>query len=194
MNIFSKLFGSKRNTPIVNNANLPEDKQKVVETLEVEPPAVELFTDSEKPKETKVIQVRQQGRITQFLEGNFHLMGIHDGYEYHSSETRDLGKRKIMAEFLLILDQQIQENQERKLKLKHLIVDVTSVSPSTLQKLQSTLEELNTSIDTLQHQKELSVDNEGWVMNAIHSYQKGFTQGLDDYIAGEELLNSIKNI
>jgi hypothetical protein len=42
-------------------------------------------------------------------------------------------------------------------------------------------------------QKDLSIENEGWVMNTIHSYQQGFIQGLNDFLERENLLNSIKN-
>ena len=46
---------------------------------------------------------------------------------------------------------------------------------------------------SLDQQKALSVDDEGWVMDAIHLYEKGFTKGVKDYLAGEAFLinNSI---
>lgn len=78
--------------------------------------------------------------------------------------------------------------------MKNIIVDVTKISDEARQKLENVIEELNASLNTLQKQKELSAENEGWVMSAIHSYHQGFVQGLNDYIAGENLLNSIKNI
>lgn len=193
MNFFSRLFGSKKNSN-VNVVNLPANQEKVVDESNVEAPPVELFIDSEQPKQSNAVQSTQHSKITLFLDRNYHSLGIRDGYEYHSSETLDTGKKKIRAEFQLILDQQIQEKQEKRLQLQHLIIDVTAISPLTLQKLQKTIEDLNSSIDLLHKQKELSIENEGWVMNAIHSYHQGFTQGLNDFIAGEELLNSIKNI
>ena len=74
------------------------------------------------------------------------------------------------------------------------MVDVSKVSEDTRQKLENTVDELNSSMDKLQKQKELSAENEGWVMNAIHSYHQGFVQGMNDFILGENLVNSIKNI
>lgn len=73
-------------------------------------------------------------------------------------------------------------------------MNVEKIAEETKRNLELTIEELNSSIALLQKQKELSAENEGWVMNAIHSYHQGFVQGLSDYIAGENLLNSIKNI
>jgi hypothetical protein len=119
-------------------------------------------------------------------------MGINDGYEYHSLETLETGKKKIRAEFQLIVDQCIQEKFASRLQMRNLIVDVSKVSDDARQKLENTVEELNSSLALLEKQKELSAENEGWVMNAIHSYHQGFVQGLNDYIAGENLLNSIK--
>jgi hypothetical protein len=192
MNIFSRLFGNK--AKVITTETINSDSRDMATNItNVDAPPAELFIDSEQPK-TTVSSTQEQSKITLFLNRNYHSLGVHDGYEYHSSETFDTGKKKIRAEFLLILDQVIQEKQEKKLQMQNLIIDVSSVSPSALQKLQNTINELNTSIETLQRQKELSIENEGWVMNAIHSYHQGFTQGLNDYIAGEELLNSIKNI
>ncbi len=75
-----------------------------------------------------------------------------------------------------------------------MIVYVGKIADTTRQTLENTIEELNASLDLLQKQKELSSENKGWVMNAVHSYHQGFIQGLNDYIIGENLLNSIKNI
>jgi hypothetical protein len=193
MNFFSRLFGSNKNSN-VDAVNPSANQEKVVDESNVEAPSVELFIDSEQPQHSNVVQPTQQSKITWFLDRNHHALGIRDGYEYRSSETLDTGKRKMRAEFQLILDRQIQEKQQKRLQLEHLAIDVTAVSPLTLQKLQKTIADLDTSIELLYKQKELSIENEGWVMNAIHSYHQGFTQGLNDYIAGEELLNSINNI
>lgn len=192
MNIFSKLFG-KTKLSVLNNTAIPETKENIGSTADNKTPDMDLFIESEEPT-AKPVQVQEESKITQFLNRNYYALGVHDGHEYHSSDNLTIGKRKIGTEFRFILDHEIQEKEERRLQLENLITDVSAVSPLTVQKLQNTLQKLSSAIDKLEKQKELSIEEEGWVMNAIYSYQQGFAQGLTDYIDSEELLNSIKNI
>jgi hypothetical protein len=191
MSILSKIFNirAKNQETIVS-----EPEKTLVEQSQESIPPVDLFIDNEPPTIGQQFQTESQSKITSFLNRNYHSMGTNDGYEYHSQETLETGKKKIRASFQLMLDQEIQEKSDRRLQLKNMIVDVAKVSDETRQKLENTFEELNISINKLQKQKELSIENEGWVMNAIHGYHQGFVQGLNDYIAGENLLMSIKNL
>jgi hypothetical protein len=193
MNILSKLFGGKTQTE--NSAIIvTEPRTTVIENQSENVPPIDLFIDNEVPQPEPQIAPETQNKITVFLSRNYHSMGTNDGYEYHSQETLEVGKKKIRAEFQLIIDHSIQEKFGSRLQMRNLIVDVTKVSDDARQKLENTVEELNSSLALLQKQKELSAENEGWVMNAVHSYHQGFVQGLNDYITGENLLNSVKNI
>ncbi len=193
MNFLSKFFDNKTKT---NNPikMITEPKSIAVETPEENIPPVDLFIDNEAPQPEKQAATETESKITVFLNRNYQSMGINDGYEYHSQETLETAKKKIRAEFQLIVDQSIQEKFGNRLQMKNLVVDVAKVSDDARQKLENTIEELNSSLNILQKQKELSAENEGWVMNAVHSYHQGFVQGLNDYISGENLLYSIKNI
>ncbi len=192
MNIIEKLFGGRAKTE--NPVTTITDPQLTVADQPENIPPMDIFIDNEVPQPERELTEETKSKITLFLERNYHSMGINDGYEYHSHETLEMGKKKIRAEFQLIVDQTIQEKSERRLQLRMLIVNVEKIAEETKRNLELTIEELNSSIALLQKQKELSAENEGWVMNAIHSYHQGFVQGLSDYIAGENLLNSIKNI
>ena len=192
MNIIEKLFGGRAKTE--NPVTTITDPQLTVADQPENIPPMDIFIDNEVPQPERQLTEETKSKITLFLERNYHSMGINDGYEYHSHETLEMGKKKIRAEFQLIIDQTIQEKSERRLQLRMLIVNVEKIAEETKRNLELTIEELNSSIALLQKQKELSAENEGWVMNAIHSYHQGFVQGLSDYIAGENLLNSIKNI
>ncbi len=193
MSILSKFFGSKTQTenPI---KMIEEPLTTVVETQAENIPPVDLFIDNEAPQPEQQAAAETQSKITIFLNRNYHSIGTNDGYEYHSQETLEVGKKKIKAEFQLIVDQAIQEKFGSRLQMKNMIAHVGQIADTTRQTLENTIEELNSSLALLQKQKELSSENEGWVMNAIHSYHQGFIQGLNDYIIGENLLNSIKNI
>ena len=191
MSILKYLFGIKGKTETTKSA-VAEPITVSEQQTEFAPP-IELFIDNEAPKPEQRVE-QAQSRVAAFLNRDCHSIGIHDGYEYHSQETLETAKKKIRAEFQLIIDQSIQEKLVNRLQMKNMIVDVNKVSDDARQKLENTIEELDASLAILQSQKGLSAENEGWVMNAIHTYQQGFVQGLNDWLAGEHLLNSIKNI
>lgn len=194
MNILKTIFGSSNKNEHLSAKAFAPQETSVVESLPENTPPIELFIDNEPPQgQQQKTPSDSKSKISTFLERNYHSIGINDGYEYHSFETLETGKKKIRAEFQLIIDQMIQEKSERRLQLKMMIVNVEKIADETRRNLELTIDELNTSIELLNKQKELSSENEGWVMNAIHSYHQGFVQGLNDFIASESLLNSIKN-
>lgn len=188
MSILKYLFGSKGKI----ETSITEPTITAKKQTEMIPP-IDLFIDNEAPQPLPTVE-QPQSRVNVFLSRNYHSIGIHDGHEYHSQETLGTAQKKIRAEFQLIIDQAIQEKLASRLQLKNMIVDVNKISDDARQKLENTIEELEVSLSILKSQKELSAENEGWVMNAIHSYQQGFIQGLNDWLASEYLINSIKNI
>lgn len=194
MNIFKNLFGTKGKTETQESKTIVSSETTALEFPSVNTPSADLFVDYQTPEREQQPVVEAQSRISAFLNRNFHSMGANDGFEYHSHETLDIAKRKIRAEFQFIIDQSIQEKIARKLQIRNLIVDVTTISDDTREKLENTIEEINSSLTILRNQKEFSSENEGWVMKAIHSYHQGFIQGFKDWLAGEQLINSINNI
>ncbi|MBK9482590.1 MAG: hypothetical protein IPO02_11545 [Bacteroidetes bacterium] len=194
MNILKNLFWGLGKTRQSEPTPYALHEPTILEPTSESVPPVELFVDNEVPQPEQKIAADTQNVLTMFLNRNYHSMGINDGFEYLSNETLETGKKKIRASFQLIVDQILQEKSTSRLQINNLMVDVSKVSEDTRQKLENTVDELNSSMDKLQKQKELSAENEGWVMNAIHSYHQGFVQGMNDFILGENLLNSIKNI
>jgi hypothetical protein len=191
MYIFN-LFRKTPKTPEHSNSEVLEKTPDSENIMRVTPP-LDLFVDNEEPALKIKSEVAPKNRIREFLNRNFHAMGVNEGFEYHSGEIMDSGKTRIRAEFQLIMDQDIQDKKERLLEMRHLIIDVKNLSESAKEKLELTIEELNASVSLLESQKELAALEEGWVMNAIHAYQQGFIQGLNDYIDGEQFLNTVKN-
>ncbi len=192
MNIISKLFG-KNKTKIQQNSTVQETVDISDSSTINSAPDIDLSVDAEEPLMSSKNEPKQS-RLNQFLNRNYQAIGVYEGFEYHSSDQLKLGKSKIEAEFRLLIDIEIQEKVETRLQLENLITDVGLISPLVLQKLQNTLQKLIEVTDNLERQKCLSIEEDGWVMNAIYNYHQGFTRGLSDYIESEKLLNSIKHI
>lgn len=190
MNILKNLFGSKGKTEQTEPTTFASPETTVVEKQPENIPPVDLFIDNEVPQPESQAAAETQSKITVFLNRNYHSMGINDGYEYHSQDTLETGKKKIRAEFQLIVDQEIETMSQQKLKMRTLVIDVTKISDEAKQKLELTIEEVNASLLKLEKQKELSAENKGWVMNVIHSYHQGYVQGLNNFILEENFINA----
>ncbi len=192
MKIFN-LFRKKAKTQELPDQSALERNQDSDNLMRIAP-HVDLFVDNEEPAFKIKPEEKPKNRIMELLNRNFHAMGINDGFEYHTKDTLDRGIMKIKAEFQLIIDQEIQGKREKLLQMRLLVVDVRKINEETRERLELNIEELNNSLELLLRQKELSSEDEGWVMNAIHNYQQGFTQGLNDHIDAESFINSIKNL
>ena len=191
MSIFNFFNRNASKKEDINPGTTPNKQTENYSTLNT--PPMDLFVDSNEPLKTPKKEAATGNRINLFLNRNFLTLGINDGFEYHSFDTFTKVKRKLLAEFQLIMDQEIQDKKERMLELRQLVIDVKNLSEAAKAKLELTIEELNSSLLLLQSQKELAALEEGWVMNAIHTYYQGFTQGLNDYIEGEQFLSAVKN-
>lgn len=191
MSIFNFFNRNASKKEDINPGTTPNKQTENYSTLNT--PPMDLFIDSNEPFKSSKTEAATGNRINQFLNRNFLTLGINDGFEYHSFDTFTKVKRKLLAEFQLIMDQEIQDKKERMLELRQLVIDVKDLSEAAKAKLELTIEELNSSLLLLQSQKELAALEEGWVMNAIHTYYQGFTQGLNDYIEGEQFLSAVKN-
>ncbi len=187
MRIFN-LFGKKPQTT-ESAAVIAHPETTVLEKQQENIPPVDLFIDDEAPQSEQVVE-QTQSKITLFRSQNHYSIGYNDGHNFHSSEMLEIGKRKIRTEFRFILEQEIEEMNQKKLQLKMLVVDVRKVSDDTREKLELNVTEIEKSLMKLEKEKELSVENEGLVSNAIQSYHQGFIQGSNDYIESEKFLNA----
>ncbi|HMQ08889.1 MAG TPA: hypothetical protein PKC30_16430 [Saprospiraceae bacterium] len=152
----------------------------------------ELFIDNIPPNTPHKLQ-QENSALLNFLHNHHYEKGLQEGFEYHTADILETSKKKIRSDFQLLLDQNIEEKVNLKMKARMMLIEINDVSRETTQHLELVIAELSTSIENLQKQKELCVENEGWVMTAIHDYHKGYTQGVKDYIDGLQLFNDIQN-
>ena len=192
MNILTKFLNGKAKKE--TESFITSEPDATLETASGKIPPMDLFIEKEKPQPVRIENNATPNRINTFLNHNYYSLGISEGFEHHSKETLEIGMQKLKAEFQLIIDQAIQEKSIKRLEITNLIIHVGPISETTRIALENTVEEINTSLVTLKLQQELCTDNKGWVMNVIHSYHRGYIQGINDFINGEDFLNSIKNI
>lgn len=153
----------------------------------------QLFVDNEPPQPEKLQSKIQPSKISEFLERNFESKGLNDGYEYGTQELLENSIKRYKSEFLTILDQMIEEKRLVLINLENQIHAVTNIAPVVVEQLKNSIAETKNSITELQKQKELTVENEGWVMNGIHSYRDGFIKGVITKQGENQLLNYTSN-
>lgn len=176
-----KLFQKKR------GAETREDS-----TSQAQAPTKELFVEEVPPRpglQPEATEIRPT-KLAAFLGQDYWTMGRRDGYLYHSAEGFELWRKKIKAEFLLVMDQLIQEKSEQRLVLRNHLSSIGSMHEVTSTQLHNTIHDLEADAERLTAQKELAAVDEGWIMGAVHSYQLGFTQGLREYVESENLVKS----
>jgi hypothetical protein len=185
-NIFNKKSSTNKVTETTNDYSTDD---RII-------PPVDLFIDSTPPKHEPIEHQSEcsKTKLSVFLGRDFHSIGKRDGYIYHSKETLENWNKKTRAEFHFIMDQMIQDKTEQRLAYLNHLASVGAIHETTSIQLNNMMDELKASIMQLEKQKELAVDDEGWIMGAIHNYYHGFTQGLNDYMEGEILIKSINNI
>ncbi|WP_420378784.1 hypothetical protein [Gilvibacter sp.] len=185
MSFLSRLFGEKKDKTMnaqVAVTELPEAELNI--------PDENIFRDNQPPQ--PFVNSSAKGRpsqISEFLNRDYLHAGKRDGYLNHSSEDRELAKKGIRASYLNLLDQVMQELERNSLELTnqlHKVGEFGDVRSS----LESTLTALSDQMSSLKLQKELTVDEEGWLMSALYDYDMGYAQGVNDYVAERNFLET----
>jgi hypothetical protein len=187
MNILKSFFGNKINKePKMENINSEKTdySDNLLKDLFVDnnPPTVESHEDSE-----------IKSKIAEFLNINFESMGLRDGYEFGTQELLDNKIKKIKSDFLMIIEEMIDDKKLAIIKLENQKISIGGISLTIVQQLDVVIVETKNSIGNLEKQLELSVDDEGWVMNAIHPFKDGFIRGLLSKTQETNFLNSFSN-
>ena len=213
MKFFTKLFSTKNGAKVSDNQmdekvhddllndvatekliidNTLTDHNIMTDNLQNNAQFRQLFQDEMPPLPESIISEMKSTNVATFLNCNYFSLGLADGYEYHSHDMLMLAKRKIKADFIICLDKAIEMQQFLRLKIKNSMVGLSQIDEVRI-KLENKLYENEESIGNLKTQKELSVDDNGWVMAAIHDYHKGFIRGINDWLSSEELLTMHSN-
>lgn len=192
MSIFKNLFGSngKTETHLVSQEPIISDpiNNSTENWLKTN------FADLEPPVAESQQQTQSSSKVSEFLNRNYESKGINDGYEFGTHELLENSIKKIKSEFLISIDQMIEDKKLSILKLSTQKLAVGTIAPTVTHQLEASIVETNNSVSELQKQKGLSSENEGWVMNAVHSYKDGFIRGLLSKTEEDDLLSPISNL
>jgi hypothetical protein len=172
-----------------SNAN-----QSTIDTAISEPamltpmPSEALFTDMNAPH-AEDSNRKEVKPIGEFLSSDFKHEGRMAGYEHHNLQYLSIGIQELRARFRGACDKHIQVLENDLIEVKTLFIQVGDALPSEQQILQLRIDKINSNVEEIRLQKMLSVENEGFISEAVQSYTHGFHQGLRDYV-NESKFNS----
>lgn len=155
-------------------------------TLSAAPPE-DLFLDRTPP--VKVPDREDDSLIGHFLARDYQLLGQEEGFDYHSADYLKAARRRIRAEFLVLLDKVQLENREQGRQIKNRMVELEDIAPDMYRQLELRLEETQRVLDVLDHQKVLAANEEGWLMQALNAYQVGYLRGVQDRLDSDDFLD-----
>lgn len=125
--------------------------------------------------------------MKEFLDINYQYKGYNDGYEFHTVETKENFKKKLRAEFRYLIEQIIDEKNSEIFRLTGHNINTEGLSERIQKQLGNRIAETESVTKKLEKEKELSTEDEGLIMVAIHNYQDGFIKGTEQYIIEKEL-------
>ena len=119
----------------------------------------------------------QEDLLIEFFKRDFLKIGRHNGVNYKSQEAKDLGL-SIIGEFQNVLETLIAQKKAFISKVIHHELQITGFSEVTSQQLSQTKTRLESEIENLERQIELSENKQGWIQASLNQYQLGFGYGV----------------
>ena len=177
MKLFNKFFGlnSKQSTNhSTPSVELPIQDEIPSDLLK------DLFSDNEPPAKTIPME-NKTSRLQEFLKVNYSILGFGDGYENHSTDLLDRKISILKSEFRQIIDESIDKRKQEVFQLRNQLIETRGLSDRLVEQLELRIQELKEVVSKLEREKEMSVEDEGLVINAVHQYQEGFLRGCKEW-------------
>ena len=140
-------------------------------------PSESIFNGPGVPEDS---ELKKRSGIQQFFDRDFSKLGQVDGLNHPSEDSLKTAQSIIKSAFRQLLDREICLIEEKILELKNLLIEINQPEDKICRRLQNTIEFNQESVRKLEMQKDLSADDDGWVMEAIYKYNSGFKIGQND--------------
>ena len=120
--------------------------------------------------------------IVEFKTRDFNRIGYRCGFEEHSSDAFVNNKKRIKTEFRNIVSIIKDSKKADVFILKTELIEAQLISERLAKKIQLRIDEVESNINSLEYEIELSILDEGFVMDAIYSFKEGFDKGYNDFL------------
>lgn len=177
MNFLQRIFQSRSGNhqqPVVNG---PDPSLEEVEVNR------DLFVDGNPPSASEGNDLLSGVDLHAFFGRDFSGRGYREGYALHSGEILEQKIREIKSDFRMEVDKLIDQKRQQASSLESQCQDMKGLSARLASQIGSVMKNHAEVIDKLEKEKELSAEDEGWVMKAVHSYKSGYMEGIEQYYA-----------
>jgi hypothetical protein len=152
-------------------------------------PDATLFLESEPPEEKNGHELPSE--VTAFLNENHFSAGLSAGYQLHCHDGLLFHLIDMRTRFRRCADYQIVDLQNQIFDKEMIGIQLGDLLPSQKHCLELSLDRNRQQIEEVKKQKELSVDDEGWISGAVSSFKLGFQKGMIDYFNEKEFFKSL---
>lgn len=132
--------------------------------------------------DTKNLCLFDEIEIKDFFKQNHFGLGRHNGCMFRTQTALEMGKKNIISEFQNILNEQMERKKSKFKKLHLKSIETIGLCDVTQSMLQYAKEVINQDINLLSSQIDLAENSRGWVLQALNSYQIGFSKGVREAI------------
>ena len=137
--------------------------------------------DSDPSVAEPATESKPSSRLDKFLRVDYEWYGFSDGYADPSADFMEKKLKAIRSDFRLELDRSLDEMRSRVSDARLHQIRISGMPGRMEEEIKEKVRQLESAIQELQRQKELSVDDEGMVSSAISRYTIGFTKGVNRY-------------
>ncbi len=154
-----------------------KSEKEVTNTVDMVDP--NLFAESTPPVTEQATE--EKSALSTFLEQDYNIKGINDGYLYANAEVMDATMRKLRSEFRKAVDKDIDKKRAEILELRLHAINSRGITERMDEAMAEKIKQLENLIHQLDLQKNLSIEDEGMVSSALHDYRIGFIKGTEQY-------------
>lgn len=140
----------------------------------------ELFVDDQEPVQSDTAN-KKENPIQVFMNQHFEWQAYNDGYGFPDAEYLEQKLRIIRAEFRIAVDKCLDTKRTELADLKQHIIQTRGISERLESQLAEKIKSIEVIIHELDLQKILSIEDEGIVGTAVHSYRAGFLKGVEQF-------------
>ena len=184
-NPFKNLFGKTTTT----------ESKAFVEELKPELPMVpeNLFIETQHPQ-TKPAEKPSTDPLKAALERNHHHAGYTDGYDFHDVAMKQNYQDCLIEEVRDIFKTEIWRMDADLVRLNSLLKSKSELDATVIQLIQEQLDGVELKRKQLLDEFEAAEFSRGKVRKALLEYERGFTEGVRDYVESSKFISVISGI
>lgn len=115
--------------------------------------------------------------------------GRHNGSNYRTQKSLELGQRALVSKFQNVLSELIERRQTKSERLTDKLLETEGICSTTTGRLREACTRLKREMAVLQEQSSYADERKGWVLEALNLYQIGFGKGMREAIEFELLMD-----